>query len=232
MPTKPFVRTLVAMSIAASIAACGEKAEEITEIVEEQQQEQTQQTEQEVNYENSGGDAPTLPSASQTMTEAYTIEVPGGVDYTSGAYPWNASGTTKFWYGLDEHTVTVPAADAASHVYHLTFAGDYAVDGSEGPGVEFSDKLEEINSSVSEAVAVTIVLPEGEYAMNHKLRADMSLYSNIESLTLMGHGIDKTILNYNGSDEDASDSVHITGANGLEVAHFSVIDSGKKCNLG
>lgn len=47
----------------------------------------------------------------------------------------------------------------------------------------------------------------------------------------MGHGIDKTILSYTDSDEVVSDSVHISRASGLELAHFTVVDSGKNALL-
>ncbi|NVK25104.1 MAG: hypothetical protein HWE10_09270, partial [Gammaproteobacteria bacterium] len=224
MQTKAFVRSLLAASIVAALAACGDQPEEVSELVEQQIETGTE-TEQ-VDYTGSTGTDPIPPMADgPSTTEMLTIEVPGGKD-TDGKYlawPWNDEGSDQFWYGLDEATVTVPSA--SDSVIHLTFAGEYAVDGEAGPGAELIDMI------ASKSGDITVVLPEGTFHMNSSLRVDMSLYPDITSLTLMGYGIDKTILSFTETEETVSDSVHFSSANGLELAHFTVVDSGKNAFL-
>lgn len=225
MQPKAFMRSLVAVSIVASLAACGDKADDIAEIVEQQKQ-QNEQQQQQQNYTNSGGTDPMPPTIDgPSTTELLTISVPGGKDADGNylAYPWNAEGDTKFWYGLDEYEVVVP--EASDSVIHLTFAAEYAVDGEAGPGAELIDVLD------GKSGEITIVLPEGTHHMSSSLRVDMSLYPDITSITLMGHGIDKTILSYTETTETVSDSVHFSSATNLEMAHFTVVDSGKNALL-
>jgi parallel beta-helix repeat protein len=222
MGTKTLLRSVVAASIAATLAACGDQAKDIDDVLQEQAQNEQQQA---PNYSNSGGNDP-IPAVTPapSVTEQLTIEVPGGKDANGNylAYPFNVDGEVKFYFGLDEHEVDVPAESAS--VIHLTFTGDYdPQSGDLGPAVELQDKLADLSGDI------TVVLPEGTFAMNQELRLDLSLeqFAGITSLTIMGHGIDKTILSYTGSDEGVADSVSIKNATDLEVAHFSVIDSNK-----
>ena len=233
MENKTMLRSLLAIAVATSIAACGDKAEDIAELVEDQtaivEQIEQQQEEQEAIYTGSGGTDPIPPTLdAPSTTEALTIPVPGGKDAEGNylAYPWNAEGTTQFWYGLDEHEVVIP--EASDNVIHLTFAGDYdPVDGTEGPGAELDEVLR------GKTGAITVVLPEGAYKMNQALRIDMSLdaFSGITSLTVQGHGIDKTILSFTDSTNVVSDSVHFSSATDLELSHFTVVDSNKNAIL-
>jgi parallel beta-helix repeat protein len=215
---------VVAASIAATLAACGDQAKDIDEVLQEQVQNQNQQ-QQEQTYTNSGGTDP-VPAVtpSPSVTEQLTIEVPGGMDAEGKylAYPFNEEGTVKFFYGLDEHEVTVPAA--SDTVLHLTFSGDYDPEtGDLGPNVELQEIL------ANKTGDIIVVMPEGTFNMNVELKLDMSLdeFAGIDSLTIMGHGIDKTILSYSNSSEGVTDSVAISKATDLELAHFSVIDSNK-----
>ncbi|NVK23990.1 MAG: right-handed parallel beta-helix repeat-containing protein, partial [Gammaproteobacteria bacterium] len=160
-----------------------------------------------------------------STTEMLTIEVPGGKDAEGNylAYPWNPEGEA-FWYGLDEHEVTVPAASVINNVFHLTFSGEYDPEtGTKSPNEEFIAALDQ--AVTNGGGKVTIVLPEGEFNMSDSIGVDMSLYPTITDLTLQGHGIDKTILNYVGS--TGNDSVFVNTGKNLEVSHFSVIDSKK-----
>ncbi|WP_341206748.1 hypothetical protein, partial [uncultured Psychrosphaera sp.] len=123
MENKTMLRSLLAIAVATSITACGDKAEDIAELVEDQtaivEQIEQQQEEQEATYTGSGGTDPIPPTLdAPSTTEALTIPVPGGKDAEGNylAYPWNAEGTTQFWYGLDEHEVVIP--EASDNVIH------------------------------------------------------------------------------------------------------------------
>ncbi|MBU2918615.1 right-handed parallel beta-helix repeat-containing protein [Psychrosphaera sp. F3M07] len=233
MENKTMLRSLLAIAVATSITACGDKAEDIAELVEDQtaivEQIEQQQEEQEATYTGSGGTDPIPPTLdAPSTTEALTIPVPGGKDAEGNylAYPWNAEGTTQFWYGLDEHEVVIP--EASDNVIHLTFSGEFdPVDGTEGPAAELDIALRDKTGDL------TVVLPEGTFKMNQALRVDLAgdAFSGITSLTVQGHGINKTILSYTESSNDVSDSVNFSVAEDLELAHFTVVDSNKNAIL-
>uniref|UniRef100_UPI0030F89266 parallel beta-helix domain-containing protein n=1 Tax=uncultured Psychrosphaera sp. TaxID=1403522 RepID=UPI0030F89266 len=128
--------------------------------------------------------------------------------------------------GLDEHEVVIP--EASDNVIHLTFAGEFdPVDGTEGPAAELDIALRDKTGDL------TVVLPEGTFKMNQALRVDLAgdAFSGITSLTVQGHGINKTILSYTESSNDVSDSVNFSVAEDLELAHFTVVDSNKNAIL-
>ena len=180
MQPRAIIRSLLAASIAASLAACGDQPEDVSELVEQQVSTQEQTTQ--IDYTGSTGTDPIPPVMDgPSTTEMLTIEVPGGKDADGNylAYPWNPDGDA-FWYGLDEATVTVPAASDADKVYHLTFAGEFAVDGEAGPGAEL------IETIAGKSGDITVVFLEGTHHMNSSLRVDMSLDPDVTSLTLMG----------------------------------------------
>jgi parallel beta-helix repeat protein len=217
MHTRALLRSLVAISVAASLAACEESGDDLAELLTQQEElqqavEQQEQQQEESLAGSSGNDPipPVTPEATPTVAESLMIEVP------ENAYPFVANSDTKFYYGLDEAVPNIPA-----NAIELTFSGEYAPDGEQGPVVEL---LKELDGKTGDVV---IVLPEGEFVLDRTFSLDMGEdtdFGAITSLTIMGRGIGKTIISYAGA-ENAKDGFLISNARNIELAHFSVIDS-------
>lgn len=215
MQTKAMLRSLVAVAVATSIAACGDKPEEVSDLVVEQEQQTTEQQTQNNNYSNSGGTDPMPPTAPEaSVTEQLTIAVP------DGAYPFNAAGENKFYYGLDEAEVTFPE-------------GAVMLDFSEDPVAALSKAIDDVQKAINAAedpttvnADVVLVMPEGSFTLDRTFNIDMSVWPDIESLTIYGHGIDKTEISYTGVESAAAkDGFLISNAKNVELAHFTVTDS-------
>lgn len=200
MQTKAILRSLVAASVAAALAACGEKSDDLEEIVAAQQE--FIESQQVSTSGSSGPEAPVPTPAPETEAETFLIASP------DQAYPWVTESETKFYYGLDKADVVVPE-------------GAIMLDFTDDPVTAMLSALD------GQTGEVTVVMPAGTFTMDRTFNLDMAEdgdFGGITKLTIMGQGIDQTILDYTGS-VNAKDGFLISNGANIEIAHFSIINS-------
>lgn len=210
MQKTTFVKSLLALSIVASITACDDTAPDVKELIDKQ----TDVVNTDVNYTGSGGVAPTIDVVTKTTaTESLTIA------YNDDDYPFTTGGDNKFYYGLDSHVVTVP-----DNAVMLDFTTPEGENSKTYPIQVLSQAIDDANDNATGPIDLVLVMPEGEFVLDQTFNLELAGHTNLNSLTIMGLGIDKTILSYTGA-EVAKDGFLISNGKNIELAHFSVIDS-------
>lgn len=210
MQTNAFARTIVALSVATAIVACGDSAPDIGSLIDEQVKVKSDTT----VFVGSGGTAPQIPTVdTSSVTDSLTIA------YNDSDYPFSADGENKFYYGLDEHAVVIPETGIM-----LDFTTPADGNSTTYPIEVVLKALDDANDAATAPTEVVLVMPEGHFVLDQTFNIDLADYENLSAVTIMGHGINKTTLDYKGASV-AKDGFLISNGANLELSHFSVLDS-------
>ncbi|MDC2887952.1 hypothetical protein [Psychrosphaera algicola] len=147
------------------------------------------------------------------MTDSLTIA------YDESDYPFNAEGANKFYYGIDAQAAVIPDTGIM-----LDFTTPSGGNSTTYPIEVVLKALDDANDAATEPTKVVLVMPEGHFVLDQTFNIDLADYENLSAVTIMGHGIDKTTLDYKGASV-AKDGFLISNGANLELSHFSVLDS-------